>query len=464
MRRTNKWLALCITSLGSLGATINASSINIANPVLAAEFSLTMEQVQWVTTIYLIMLSSLMLLMGRIGDRVGSHRVYCTGACIFALGTLLCGFSGGFVALLGARVIQALGASMIVATSMGLTSTIFPLKQRGTALGINVLMVGLGSLTGPSLGGFILSVAPWHMIFFVIVPFACLCALLAAIFLRSPVAPVHNAPPLDKLGAVILAAIICALILGMSGGFTGSRWFFLALLVLIPALIIVERRQPQPLIEMSLFKNRRFSMGNMIAFLSYSGNILVSFQIPFFLERVWELPVASAGLLLATSALFMALCAPLAGILSDRIGALRLMPIALVLNATAFFLALFMPATPIIPLFVLYLAIAGCGMGLMNTPNNSEIMTAAGRTFSSYASGFVGTNRNLAFCLGTSASAGLYGMLYGVFGNTAAADDASMMAFKCILGLALAFMLASLVLCLYLRRQQRTRPSEEEPS
>jgi len=464
MRSTNKWLALCITSLGSLASTINASSINIANPVLAAEFSLSMEQVQWVTTIYLIILSSLMLLMGRIGDRVGSQRVYCTGACVFALGTLLCGFSNGFIALLGARVVQALGASMIVATSMGLTSTIFPLKQRGTALGINVLMIGVGSLTGPSLGGFILSVAPWHMIFFVIVPFACLCAILSAVFLRSPVPAVHNAAPLDKLGAGILAAIICTLILGMSGGFQGSQWFFLALIVLIPAFILIERRQPQPLIEFSLFRSRRFALGNMIAFFSYGGNVLVSFQVPFFLERLWGLPVAGAGLLLATSALCMAVCGPLAGMLSDRIGSLRVMPVALILNSAAFVLAFFIPKTPVIPLFVVYLAIVGCGMGILNTPNNSEIMTAAGRQFASYASGFVATNRNLAFCLGVGASAGLFGMLFGLFEHTAVADDAYVIAFRCILGIALAFMLTSLALCLYLRHRQRGESPEEPPS
>ncbi|MDR1713944.1 MAG: MFS transporter, partial [Coriobacteriales bacterium] len=156
-RPSNKWLALVVTSLGTFASTVNASSVNIANPVLRGEFGVTMEQVQWVTTIYLIIVSSSMLLLGRVGDRVGSHRVYITGLAVFTVGSLVCGFSGNFVMLLAGRGVQAVGAAMLLATSMGLVATIFPLEQRGMAMGLNVLMVGLGNMCGPALGGLILA-------------------------------------------------------------------------------------------------------------------------------------------------------------------------------------------------------------------------------------------------------------------------------------------------------------------
>ncbi|MDR2715045.1 MAG: MFS transporter [Coriobacteriales bacterium] len=462
-KHTNKWLALSITSIGTLMSTLNASSIHIANPILASEFGISMGQVQWVTTIYLIVLGSFMLLAGRIGDRIGSHRIYITGAWVFATGSLLCGFSPGFEFLLGARAVQALGGALMMATSMGLVVTLFPQKQRGRALGVTVLMVGIGNLLGPSLGGLVLSVAPWHLLFFINVPFMCITALLAALFLRSPVPKQVDAPPLDKFGALLLAGIISTLILGISGSFTGSHWFLGALILLVPLFLYVERRQKQPLLEISLLRNQRFSLGNLIAFFTYAANIMIAFQLPFFLQNLWNMPVANAGLVLMVSAIAMGLMGPVAGFLSDHLGAMRVMPIALSLIVAAFCLAFFIPAEQNVIFVIGYLALIGLGMGLLNTPNNSEIMTAAGRKFSSYASGFVGTNRNLAFCLGTGASAGLFGLFTGLFAPSFTAGDTYLLAFRCIVAVSLIFSLISLSIFLYLRRAQKAQETLGEP-
>ena len=454
MKQSRKWLALCSIMLGTFVGTLNSSSINIANPVLASEYSLTMGQVQWVTTIYFIFLTSLMLLMGRIGDRVGSHKVYILGSFIFTFGSLACGLAHAFLFLLFARVIQALGAAMMLATGMGLLTTIFPQKQRGTVLGVNVLMVGLGSMLGPSLGGLILSFASWQMIFLINVPIALVISVASTFFVRSPVSPDHDAPPLDKVGALMLMGIVAALIIGLSGGFVGSYWFILILVFLIPVFVLYERKQPQPLIDISILRIRRFSLGNLIAFFSYSANMIVAFQLPFLLQGLWNMPVASAGLLIAVSSLCMAVSGPIAGFISDRIGALRLMPVALMLLCAALTLAFFIPSEPLVPLFVVYLILIGTGMGMLNTPNNSDIMTSAPRQFAGYASGFVSTNRNLAFCVGTAASAGIFSMSQGLFETTLPATDAYLYAFRCIIGIALVLMLISLSICLYLRRKE----------
>ncbi|MDR0514874.1 MAG: MFS transporter [Coriobacteriaceae bacterium] len=493
--KTNKWAALGAISLGTLVTSVNASSINIANPVLAGEFGISMAQVQWVVTVYLIVVSSFMLLFGRVGDRRGSHRVYIAGCAIFSVGTLLCALSGGlpdalveafsggsaavsqpgsllggllgplsrsavegtgesFVFLLVARGIQALGAAMMLATGMALVSTIFPQAQRGTAIGMTVLMVGIGNMCGPSAGGLILSFASWPMIFAVNLPVMCVATLLAACLLRSPVPPVLDSPPLDTRGAFVLAGLISSAIVGLSGGFTGSQWFLLLLVALIPVFILVERKQAQPLLDRKIMRNRRFSLGNLVTFLSYAAGMMVSFQVPFFLEQVWEMSVGEAGMLLAMTALGMAVTGPLSGILSDRVGALRVMPASLVLLVGALVMVFFLPSQPSIPYAAVCLVLVGCGMGTLNTPNNSEIMTAAGRRFASYASGFVATNRNLAFCLGTAASAGLFSLFRSVWGQSLPDDAAYLFAFRCVIGLTIALMAASLVLCLHMRKVQ----------
>ncbi|MCL2889097.1 MAG: MFS transporter [Eggerthellaceae bacterium] len=479
---TNKWVAISITSLGTLVTSINSSSINIANPVLATEFAISMQQVQWVSTIYLIIVSSLMLLFGRIGDRIGSHRIYIPGFCIFALGTLLCGlsadlpawlsglfasdapgsapatgaFSGmqAFGILLLARVIQAFGGSMMLSSSLGLISTIFPLQQRGFAIGVTVTMVGVGHICGPAIGGLILALAPWPMIFFMTLPFSCLAASMAILLLRSPVPPQLDSPPLDLKGAAVLAGLISSAILGLSGGFSGSRWFFIATAVLLPIFILVERKQAQPLFDREVMRIRRFSLGNLVTFLSYTASIIMTFQFPFFLERLWQMPVGAAGLLLTVSAVFMAIAGPISGLLSDRIGGLRVMPVSLGLLIFVLCLLFFLPVEPLLPFMAFCLALNGSGMGLLNTPNNSEIMTAAGKRYASYAGAFVATNRNLAFCLGTAVSAGLFPLFHAAFMQSASYEGAYISALRCLICISMVLMIASFFLCLYLKKEQ----------
>ncbi|MDR2493474.1 MAG: MFS transporter [Coriobacteriales bacterium] len=466
-RQANKWLVLCVTALGALFSTINASSIAIANPVLAAEFSLTQNDVQWVTTLYLIIVTALTLLAGRIGDRIGSNRVYITGLVVFTLGSLACSLAGTLVLLLIGRSVQAIGAAMVLATGMGLVSSVFPPQQRGMGIGLMVLMVGLGNTIGPPLGGFILANGSWPLIFFINVPMGVVSVALAIAWLRFTGRPQRDKEPLDLLGSVLLAALIAALIVSMNGRFAGSIWFLAVVVLLLPLFIIVERRHTAPLLDFVLLRNRRFSIGNLITLFSYSAMMAVSFQLPFFLQDIWHLSVDVAGFLMMVMALSMGITAPLAGILSDRVGALRVMPPALVLSVVAQALALFFVPEPSLPLFIVYMALIGCGMGILNTPNNSEVMAAAGREKSGYASGFVAANRNLAFCLGTAVSAGLFSLMSGAgtLVGAAAPDVGQLLsAFKGIALLALVLTTASALLSIYLLLRERHSPTKPDSS
>lgn len=409
MKRVNKWLALTTISVGTIMSTLNASIVNIANPVLAADFGVSMVQVQWVTTIYLIVTSSLMLLSGRLGDRVGSHRVYIIGIGTFTLGSLACFFSISLPVLIVSRAIQGLGASMAVAVGMGLVSTIFPQSQRGRAIGINVLMVGLGNVAGPAVGGVILAYASWHYVFMLSVPFGVIAFVMASFLLRSPL-PRNPGVSLDLGGSLLFVGAVTSLVIFLSGGFAGQEWFGIAFVLLVLAFLVCERRGKTPLLEPTLMRNKRFMLGNLIAFLSYSAHMMLQFQLPFFLKDIWSIPVGTVGLLMMVSAIFLAVCGPASGFFSDRFGALKVMPFALVLVIACMICALFLGEEEAIWLMTLILILVGTGMGFLNTPNNSEIMTAAGNRHASFASGFVGTNRNLGFCVGTALSASVFSM------------------------------------------------------
>jgi EmrB/QacA subfamily drug resistance transporter len=448
-----KWLVLGIISLGTLMATLNSSSINLANPVLARFFALGMDQVQWVTTLYLLLVSSLMLLFGRIGDRIGGHKIYLGGLLIFTLGSLSCGLSSSWPLLLLSRAVQALGGAMLMATGMGLVAMTFPLAQRGMAMGIGILAVSVGNMCGPSLGGFILSQHDWPVIFFINVPFGLLAFLLGLRWLRSPLPrPAGTALPLDYMGALLLGVIISSLILSLSGGFAGSYWFLALFAAALPLFIRLEKRHAAPLWDFDLIGNRRFAIGNLVAFLSYFAHVAVFFLLPFFLEEIWQAPVAQVGLMLMIAPLCMAVTAPLAGMLSDKIGALRLMPVALAVLCAAELILVSLSATPSLVHLGLGLFCLGLGLGMLNTPNNSEIMTAAGPKYAGYAGGFVATIRNLAFCFGTAASAGIFSFLLKIFVGQHDYTAAYLLALRCIMAAAAMVMLAALIICLRLKR------------
>jgi EmrB/QacA subfamily drug resistance transporter len=462
--KSNKWLIVFIVSLSNLMTGMSTGSLTIANPLIASTFGIGIETVQWVSTLYLVVICSLMILFGRIGDRIGGQKVFITGLVFFVVGSLLCGFSSGFLLLLACRVLQALGAAMTLATGMGLLMVSFPLEQRGMALGFNVLMVGIGHMSGPSLGGLVLTHFDLNMIFFVNVPFGLVAFLLALKFLRLPEQPARTKEKLDIPGAVLLAICVTSLILCLSGGFEGSRWFGLLLIVFLPIFFVVEKRQESPLWDFSLMTRKRFSLGNLITFLSYSANMLVGFLFPFFMEAVWDFPVGMTGLFMMISPICMAVSAPFAGMLSDRIGALKLMPASLLLFICGLVFIVFWGEQPVYPLFISTLILTGLGMGILNTPNNSEIMTAAGKEYAGYTGGFVATNRNLAFCLGTAASAGLFTVFQRHFEASLSFSAAYVAAFHAIALIGIAIASLSLIFCLWLRRLGIRKSQREQSS
>lgn len=447
-------MALTITSLCSLMATFNASSVNIANPILASKFGITMDVVQWITTIYLIILCAFTLLFGRLGDRFGAHRVYIPGLIVFIIGSLACGLSGGLGLLLVFRALQAVGAAMMIATSMGLVATIFPGNQRGMALGLNVLMVGVGNLSGPALGGLILSNLDWPFIFYLNLPVGAVSLVLALFKLRSPIPPQKTSKKTDVPGTVLLAAFITALIVCLSGNFKGSVWFAPAAVAFLVIFLRVERKQELPVFDYSLMKVKRFSYGNLIAFLSYASTMMVMFQLPFFLNAVWKISVGTAGLLLMVSAVSMGLAGPLSGVISDKIGPFSVMLPSICLLITGQATTLFLSENVSYPHFIACLALSGGGMGLLNTPNNSDIMSSVGREMSGYASGFVATNRNLAFCVGTAASAGLFPVLMDHLTEPLGYTAAYLTSFRAILCISITLSVCSLVLCIVLRTKR----------
>ncbi len=208
----NRTKALLAIGIFTFMSTLDGSIVNIALPTMSRELHTSTAQITWVVTIYLIVISAIILIFGRLSDLIGKAKVTKIGWGIFILGSFLAGLNlgMGLAFLLVARVIQAIGASMMMATSFGIIAQIFPAENRARALAINTMFVSVGSIAGPALGGVILQIASWNYIFWINVPIG----ILAWIF-GNRALPTRNGQgqlsDIDLKGGALMSGVIILL-------------------------------------------------------------------------------------------------------------------------------------------------------------------------------------------------------------------------------------------------------------
>ncbi len=394
---SRKWYVFAGVAMGIFLTTIDGSIVNVALPTLVRELDTHLPTVQWVVLSYLLALGTLMLSMGRLGDMIGKKSIYITGFVIFTAGSVLCGLAPNVYWLIGFRVLQAVGGSMIMALAMAIVTESFPPSERGRALGLTGSMVSIGIVLGPTVGGLILSALSWRWIFFVNLPVGIAGVLIA---LRSiPARRPAGRQRFDLVGAAAffsgLLAVLLAMTLGQDAGFGDTRVLLLLAggVAALAGFVAIERRVAQPMLDLGLFRSRLFSVNltsGLMTFISMSGTI---FLIPFFLQGVLGYEPRQMGLLMATVPLAVGVFAPLSGALSDRVGT-RPIAVAGLAVLMAGFLSLTTVTADLTPLgYILRFLPVGIGLGLFQAPNNSAIMGAVPRERLGIASGLLSITR-----------------------------------------------------------------------
>ncbi|MBN1659305.1 MAG: MFS transporter, partial [Anaerolineae bacterium] len=300
---SRKWHVMAATAMGIFLATIDGSIVNVALPTLVDAFDTTFAAVEWVVLAYLLTVSTLMLSIGRLGDMMGKKRIYATGFVIFTLGSVLCGLSPDIGWLVAFRVVQAIGASMLMALGMAITTEAFPPGERGKALGISGSMVSIGIVLGPVLGGLILGALSWHWIFFVNLPVG-----IAGTWMVLRFVPTSQTTPgqrFDLVGALTLFVALITLLLGLTLGqhaglsdprVLGLIAFSLAVAILF---VVIEARSAQPMIDLGLFRNILFDVNlvtGLSTFICMAGTTIL---MPFYLQYVLGYTPQVVGLMLA---------------------------------------------------------------------------------------------------------------------------------------------------------------------
>ncbi len=395
-----KWIALSVTTIGSLMVAIDSTIVILAIPNMLQNLHSDLVSMTWVITAYLLVNTVLQLTFGRMADMFGRVKMYNLGFVVFTIGSVLCGLAQNDTMLIACRVIQGAGGAMLAANAMAIVTEVFPANQRGQAMGINAVTWGAGSVLGPVLGGFILAFASWRWIFLVNLPIG-IVGTLAAYLLLHDIEPKPRGERFDLIGALLFSIGLICLLLGLTGGI-GSGWLspsilsFLALgIISMVAFIVRERRISYPMLDLHLFENREYAFSVAAAALQSLAVFAVNFLLIFYLQGVRGYAPLTAALLILPLPILTSVIGPLGGRWADRVGGAIPATIGLALQIAALLVLAFLTPTTSYLMLALALSLMGLGGALFWSPNTSTAMGAAPRHRLGVASATLNTMRNL---------------------------------------------------------------------
>mgnify|MGYP006269275243 CR=1 FL=1 len=401
--------------LGSFMGPVDGSIVNTVLPNITGDFKTDIAIAQWVPTIYLLTISCLILLYGRLGDMVGYKKVFLAGLASFVVASILCGISQNIWMLIAFRGLQGFAAGMMMSVGIAIVTAAFPPFERGRAMGIYAISIAAGLGLGPTFDGLIAQYLSWHYVFFVNVPIG-----IAALIWGSRVIPRSQTKPKQKMdvaGALTALVFLSTLLLyanrGEAWGWAAPR--SLALLgtaVVFGALFFwIERTSAQPMLNLALFNNRRFSFASVSALFNFMALFTIVFLTPFYLTFVLHFSILKVGLALIASPLTTIFVAPLSGTLSDRFGTRIFAVAGMCIAALGLFFMSGLNAADNVWDVVWRLAVVGLGVGMFQSPNNSEIMGSVPPWNLGIASGIIAAMRNVGMVLGIAiAGAVLYNL------------------------------------------------------
>lgn len=426
---SKKWMVLATVGAGVILATIDSSIVNVALPTITDEFNTTFRAIQWVPLAYVLVIATLTLGTGRLGDIVGKKRIYTSGFALFTVASALCGLSTSVATLIGFRVLQAVGAVMILSLGAAILTEGFPAAERGKALGFIGTFVSVGIVTGPAVGGILISLYDWRSIFFVNIPVGIIGVILAVRYV--PDTPPVPGQRIDLPGMMLLSVALLSFSLGVTRsqetGFADPlNLALLGIAVIVGAIWVrIERRVSSPMIRLDLFRNPMLSVSVVTGFLVFTLIAPLVFLLPFYLEGVLGYNIRTVGLLLGAAPLTIGVIAPFAGALSDRIGVRKLTLAGLCIVLVAFIGFQALTDTTEWWQFVLIIIPLGIGMGTFQSPNNSAIMGSMPPEYAGVGGGILSITRLLGQVTGVAVLGSLWASRVASIAGPQYAGDAS---------------------------------------
>ncbi len=394
-----------VVALGTLVVPFN-SSVNFAFPYITRAFGLPIPAIQWVVIAYTLTYAALMLVFGRVGDMLGYRRIFLAGSGWSAIAFVLCAMAPSYGALLAARVLQGIGAALVLSCGPALATSLYPESARTRILGLYTMVIGLGGALGPPIAGLLVPIIDWPAVFWFRAPLA-LSAFVLAWLLPADTRPAVR-EKFDAAGGALLVLAISAMLLALNQlQHIGERrgWFIasaLACLLAVGGFIAQETRTQRPIISLRYFRDFDFSLLNAgHAALSLAG-FSVLLLVPFYLSRFGGLTAHTTGLLLACSPAGTAVAAPLAARLAARIPPRLLAVIGAAAMAIGQVLIGSADATPDIPLLAGAMALQGFGVGLFQVAYFDIVTTSIPRADRGVAGSLVMMTRTVGVVTGAT--------------------------------------------------------------
>ncbi|MCL6610305.1 MAG: MFS transporter [Peptococcaceae bacterium] len=390
-----KKYALMVAMAASFLTPFMGSAINLAVPSIGKDFNSSALLLSWVVTSYLLASAALLVPFGRLADIVGRKKIFLLGVLSFSVFSLLCGLSRSVEALIFFRALQGAGSAMIFGTGMAILTSVFPPQERGRVLGLNVAVVYVGLSLGPVLGGWMNHNLGWQSIFY----FNVLVGIYILFFTASKLKGEWTGArgeSFDLAGAVLYSSGLVMFMYGISS-LAASAWAKYILLAGLALLIFFVRyavRTKQPVLDIKLFSgNVTFAFSNLAALINYSATFAVGFLLSLHLQVVMGYNSQTAGLILLSQPVLMALLSPFAGRLSDRVEPRVVSSWGMALTTLGLFVFCFInPGMPIW-FIMLNLALLGTGFALFSSPNSNAVMGSVEKRFYGVASSTLGTMR-----------------------------------------------------------------------
>lgn len=403
--KNNRWMILLSVVIMTFMSCLDSSIVNVALPVISKDLNTPMSSIQWVITSYLIVISCTILIGGRLGDIKGKGRVFKFGIICFTIGSFFCGISKTLSTLIISRIIQGLGAAGTMATSQGIITNAFPSNERGKALGISGTFVALGTMIGPPLGGLIVSFN-WDYIFFINIPIGIIALFMANKNLTKY--EEHTKEKLDLKGAALFLIAVALMVIAITEGeLIGYGDFkiilgFIISIVSFIAFIIMQKKVKSPLLDLTIFNNRLFSLSIFCAFISFTALSCSTIILPFYLQDVMNLTPSATGFFMMLYPIVLSMVAPFSGALSDKVGSE--LPAFLGLTLTCIGLLLMASLNEVSALWTIaiFTIIMGIGNGFFQSPNNSLVMSTVLKNKLGIAGSVNSLIRNLGMIFGVT--------------------------------------------------------------
>jgi EmrB/QacA subfamily drug resistance transporter len=421
-----KWWTVASVAFALFMIMLDNTVVNVALPAIQRDLGIGVSQLEWVVTGYALSFAVLMLTGGKLADMLGRRRIFLAGLIIFTVSSLFCGLANGADMLIVARVVQGVGAALMMPATLSIITATFAPEERGAALGIWAGVSAMALAIGPLVGGLITEHISWSWIFYVNVPIGILGVIAGRIIIRESKDTSHE-QRLDLPGlltsGVALFALVYALIEGNSKGWTSALILALFALAAVMgvAFVLLELRQRLPLFDVKLFANPTFAGANVVALLVSLAMFGVFFFISLFMQNILGYSAVRAGAAFLPMTLLIIIVAPLAGRASDRLGSRWLMTGGLTLvSASLLVFAQLQPDSTywsLLPAMIL----GGIGMATTMTPMTAAALSAVPVDKAGVGSGMLNTFRQVGGSLGIA----VMGAILASGSKSALADGAT---------------------------------------